>query len=114
MHLSLLVECFVPTTVIRVCNKDKPWFNDDWRLAFDIKQGAHLRCSHDHSRVNLDEFVHYQRRASAVYADAMSQFSIRSRDVPPLIGAGGGLVCESVGRADMLSAHLMESSQGIQ
>ena len=25
--------------------------------------------------------------------------------LPPLIGAGGGLVCESVGKADMLSAH---------
>ena len=62
----------------------------------------------------------------------MRQFSIRSRDVlmnaqcphkwwstlksalfgsssdsslPPLVGAGGGLDCESVGKADMLSAH---------
>ena len=43
MHLSLLVERFIPTKVIRVRNKDKPWFNDDYRLAFDIKQGAHLR-----------------------------------------------------------------------
>ena len=25
--------------------------------------------------------------------------------LPPLIGAGSGLVCESVGKADMLSAH---------
>ena len=25
--------------------------------------------------------------------------------LPPLIGAGGGLVCESVGKADILSAH---------
>ena len=25
--------------------------------------------------------------------------------LPPLIGAGGGLVCESVRKADMLSAH---------
>ena len=25
--------------------------------------------------------------------------------LPPLIGAGGGLVSESVGKADMLSAH---------
>ena len=25
--------------------------------------------------------------------------------LPPLIGAGGGLVCESFGKADMLSAH---------
>ena len=108
-------------------NKDKPWFNDDSRLAFDIKQGAHLRWTR-----NWDEFVHYQRRANAVYAETMHQFSVRSRDVlinaqcphkwwstlksavfgsssdsspPPLIGAGGGLVCESVGKADMLSAH---------
>ena len=62
----------------------------------------------------------------------MRQFSVRSRDVlintqcphkwwsrlksavfgsssdsslPPLIGVGGGLVCESVGKADMLSFH---------
>ena len=72
MHLSLLVECFVPTKVIRVRNKDKPWFNDDSRLAFDIKQGAHLRWTRDHSRVNWDEFVHYQRRANAMYIDYAS------------------------------------------
>ena len=62
----------------------------------------------------------------------MSQFSVKNRDVlmnaqcphmlwstlksavfgsssdsslPPLIGEGGGLVCESVRKADMLSAH---------
>ena len=29
VHLSLLVENFVPTKVIRVRNKDKPLFNDD-------------------------------------------------------------------------------------
>ena len=27
-HLSLLVERRVPTKVIRVHNKDKPWFDD--------------------------------------------------------------------------------------
>ena len=32
VHLSLLVERFVPTMVIRVRNKDKPWFDDDCRL----------------------------------------------------------------------------------
>ena len=107
MHLSLLVESFVTTKVIRVRYKDKPC-NDDCRLA-------------------LDQFVHYHRRANAVYAEAMRQFSVRSRDVlmnaqcphkwwsnlksavfgsgsdsslPPLIGAGGILVCESVGKAD--------------
>ena len=132
VHLSLLVERFVPTQVIRVCNKDKPWFNDDCRRVFDIKQGAHLWWTRDRSLVNWDEFIHCQRWANAVYAEAMRQFSVRSRDVlmnaqclhkwwstmksavfgsssdsslPPLIGAGGGLVCESVGKADMLSAH---------
>ena len=40
MHLSLLFERFFPTKVIRVRNKDYPWFNDDCRLALDIKQGA--------------------------------------------------------------------------
>ena len=70
--------------------------------------------------------------ANAVYAEAMRQFNVRSRDIlmnaqcshkwwstlksavfgssldsslPPLIGAGGGLVCESVGKVDLLSAH---------
>ena len=122
MHLFLLVErFFTPTKVIRVSNKDKPWLNDDCRLAFDIKEGAHLRWTRDISRVNWDEFVHYQRRANAVYAEAMRQFSVRRRDVlmnaqwphkwwltlqsavfgsssdsslPPPIGAGGGLVCD--------------------
>ena len=61
LHLSQLVERFVLTKVIRVRNKDKPWFDDDCRLAFDIKQGTHLRWTRDRSRVNWDEFVHYQR-----------------------------------------------------
>ena len=81
MHMSQLIELFVPTKAIRVCNKDKPLFDDDCRLAFDIKQGAHLRCTRDRSRVNWDEFVHYQKRANVVYAEAMRQFSVGSRDV---------------------------------
>ena len=47
-HLSLLVERFVPTKVIRVLINDKPWF----RRAFDFKQEAHLRWSRDRSRIN--------------------------------------------------------------
>ena len=81
VHLSLLVEHFVPAKVIRVRNKVKPWINEDCWFAFDIKWEAHLRWTRDRSRVNLDEFVHYHRRANAVYAEAMRQFSVRSRDV---------------------------------
>ena len=69
-------------------------------------------------------------RANETYSEAKCQFSDRNRDVlmtvqsphkwwstlksavlgssssfPPLISEGGGLVCESVGKADLLSDH---------
>ena len=69
-------------------------------------------------------------RANETYSEAWRQFSARNRDVlmnaqfphkwwstlksavfglslslPPLVGGGGGLVCESVGKADLLSDH---------
>ena len=56
-HLSLLVGRYVPTKIIHVRNKDKPWFDDQCRRAFDLKQEVHLRWTRDRSRVNWDEFV---------------------------------------------------------
>ena len=69
-------------------------------------------------------------RADETYSEAKCQFIARNRDVlmnaqlphkwwstlksavfgsssslPPLLGEGGGLVCESVGKADVLSDH---------
>ena len=41
--LLLLVGRFVPTKVIRLRNNDKPWFDDQCRHAFGLKQEAHLR-----------------------------------------------------------------------
>ena len=64
-HLMLLVGRFVPTKVIRVLNKDVPWFDDQLRHAFGLKQEAHMRWTRDRSLVNWEE----------------------------LVGAGGGLVC---------------------
>ena len=63
-HLSLLVGRYVQAKVIRVRNKDKSWFDDQCRYAFGLKQGAHLRCTRDRSRVNWDEFVRCQVRAN--------------------------------------------------
>ena len=42
-HLSLLVGRYVPTKVIHVRNKDQPWFDDQCRHAFGLKEEAHLR-----------------------------------------------------------------------
>ena len=126
----LLVGRFVSTKIIRVRNKDKLWFDDQCRQAFSLKQEAHLRWTRDRSRVNWDEFVHCEVKAHETYSEAKRQFSDRNRDVlmnvqslhkwwstlksavfgsgsslPPLISDGGGLVCESVGKADLLSDH---------
>ena len=80
-HLSLLVGHCVPTKVIRVCNKDKPWFDDQCRHAFGPKQEAHLRWTRDHSRVNWEEFVRFQVRASETSSVAKRLFSDRNRAV---------------------------------
>ena len=129
-HLSLLVGHYVPTKIISVRNKDKPWFDNQCRCAFNLKQDAHLRWTCDHSRVNWEEFVHYQVRANETYSEAKHQFSVRninvlmnvqspykwwstlksavfgsSSSLPPLVGPGRGLVCESAGEADLLSDH---------
>ena len=57
-QLFLLVGRFVPTKIIHVRNKDKPWFDDKCRHAFGLKQEAYLCWTRDHSRVNWEEFVH--------------------------------------------------------
>ena len=80
LHLSLLVGRYVPTKIIRVRNKDKPWFDDLCRRAFDIKQEAHLRWTRDRSRVNWEEFVRCQFRGNETYSEAKHQFSVRNID----------------------------------
>ena len=38
------------TKIIRFRNKDKPWFDDQLRHTFSLKQEAHLLWTHDRSR----------------------------------------------------------------
>ena len=80
-HLSLLVGRFVLTKIIRVRYKANPWFDDQCRHAFGLKQEAHLRWTRDRSRVNWEEFVHCQVRANETFSEAKRQFSARNRDV---------------------------------
>ena len=80
-HLLLLVGRFVPTKIIRVRNKYNPWFDDQCRHAFGLKQEAHLRWTRDRSRVNWEEFVHCQVKANKTYSEAKHQFSARKGDV---------------------------------
>ena len=80
-HLSLLVRRYVPTKVICERDKDKPWFDDQCRHAFGLKQEAHLRWTHDHSQVNSEEFVPCQVRANETYSEAKHKFSERKMAV---------------------------------
>ena len=129
-ELSLLVGRYVPAELISVRNNDRPWFDDQCSRAFDLKQEAHLRWTRDHSRVNLEKFVRCHVRTNETYSEAKHQFSVRNIDVlmnvqsphkwwptfksavfgsssslPPLVGPGGGLVRESVGKTNLLSDH---------
>ena len=63
-HVSLLFLCCVPTNVVCVHNKDKPWLDDQCRHVFGLKQEAHLWWTRDRSRVNWEEFVWCQVRAN--------------------------------------------------
>ena len=78
-HLSLLVGRANQGHPVR--NKDKPWFDNQCRHAFGLKQEARLRWTRDHSRVNWEEFVRCQVRANETYLEAKRQFSDRNRDV---------------------------------
>ena len=87
--------------------------------------GSYLRCTRDHCLVHREEFVWCKVSVNVAYSEAKYQFSVRNRDVlmnaqcrhilvlvnsevccsssrsslPSFVGQGGGLVCESVGKA---------------
>ena len=77
-QLLLLVGRFVPTKIIRVRNKDKPWFDDQCKHAFGLKQEAYLRWTRDRSRVNWEEFVHCQVRANETYSEANNNIILKN------------------------------------
>ena len=74
-HLSLLVGRYVPTKVFHVRNKYKPWFDDQFRHGFGLKQEAHIQWTRDRSWVNWEAFVRCQVRANETYSEAKRQFS---------------------------------------
>ena len=112
--------------------------DEQCRHAFGLNQEAHLRWTRDRSRVNWEEFIRCQVRSNETYSEAKRQFSDRNMDIlmnvqsphkwwytlksavfgsssslPPLISEGGGLVCESVGKANLLSDHV-DSKQSME
>ena len=62
-------------------NKDKPFFDEQFRRAVSLKQGAHIRWTCDRPRVNWEELVRCQVRANEPYSEAKCQYSDRNSDV---------------------------------
>ena len=119
-------------------NKDKPWFDDQCRHAIGLEQEAHLWWTRDHSRVKWEVFIRCQVRADETYSESKRQFSDRNIDVlmnmngqyphkgwstlksavlgsssslPPHVCDGGGLVCVSVGKADLLTDNYTNQAE---
>ena len=80
-RLLQLVGRYVSSKAIRVCNKDKPWFDDQYRHAFGLKQDSHLRWTRDRSWVDWEGLVHCQLRANETMSEGNRQFSVRKTDV---------------------------------
>ena len=86
-HLSLLVGRYVPTKVIRVQNKDKPWFDD-----------------HAGMLLATSRRLIFGGPVITLGLTGMSLFGSGS-SLPQLVTEGGGLVCELFGNANLLSDH---------
>ena len=70
-----MVGYYVPTKVICVRNKDKPWLYGHCRRSFGRKREAHIRWNHDLSLVNWEQFVYCQvREAKGQLSDRNSMF----------------------------------------
>ena len=72
LNSSLLniINCRIPTKVIKSRLKDKVWFNDDCRRAFHEKQTAYKLWSRNRSQFCWDNFVRIRSETQLVYASA--------------------------------------------
>ena len=128
--LASIVDRFVPSTVIRLRTRDDPWFDDECRAAYELKQSAYFRWSRGRCEENWRAFRDAQAHASLVYRQAERNYNNHARDIlrnadnphkwwstlkssvfgadsslPPLIGTGGGLVSDSEAKANLLIDH---------
>ena len=132
-HVSDVVRSYVPSRIITVRSRDKPWFDDSCRRVYQLKQEAYRRWRRSQMCIDYQTFVDSRRYANEVYAIAQREHRARAREtmlltnnshkwwstlksavfgarssIPPLVGNGGALVSDSVGKADLLLRHFDE------
>ena len=132
-YVSGIVRSHVPSRVITVRSRDKPWFDDSCRRAYQLKQEAYKRWRRSQLHQDYQTFVNLRRHAMVIYDVAERDHRARAREtllstdnshkwwstlkssvfgarsaVPPLVGNGGALVSDSACKADLFLRHFDE------
>ena len=115
-------------------SQDKPWFDDSCRRAYQLKQEAYRSWRRSLLHHDYQRFLELRRQSKEIYATAEQDHRARAREtmlstnnshkwwstlksavfgarssIPPLVGNGGSLVSDSVGKADLFLKHLMKN-----
>ena len=72
--LISIIDRRIPTKVIKSKFKDRVWFNDDCRQAYNDKQTAYKLWSRNRSQLSWDNFVRVRSEANIVYAAAEADY----------------------------------------
>ena len=72
--LISIIDRRIPTKVIKSKFKDRVWFNDDCRQAYNDKQTAYKLWSRNRSQLCWDNFVRVRSEANIVYAAAEADY----------------------------------------
>ena len=132
-YISGIVRSRVPYRVITVRSRDKPWFDDSCRRAYQLKQEAYKRWRRSQLHNDYLTFVDLRRQALVIYDIAERDHRARAREtmlmtnnshkwwstlksavfgarstIPPLVGNGGALVSDSASKADLFLRHFDE------
>ena len=75
-----IVNRRVPTKIIRSRLRDKVWFNDDCRVAFQDKQTAYNLWSRNRSRLLWEDYVRVRDHAQSVNEAARRVYNDKIRD----------------------------------
>ena len=73
--ISGILSRFVPSKVIKVRSRDRPWFTEACRAAHNRKQAAFHRWARNHSPVNWEEYRQARNHATVVFNQAELNFN---------------------------------------
>ena len=126
--LTNIISRRVPSKIIRTRMKDKAWFNDDCRRAFNDKQSAYKLWKRNPTQICWNNYLYSRAEAQRIYSVAETDYNNHLRDVlsgathphkwwtalksslfgtestmPPLCSSDGSVIFDPVLKANLLS-----------